>query len=66
MVTGIFIMKSFLLFIAADNHSVQVGCYQYYINNDDITKKHYSSIFDNATGELYHKTYTSGLEKVDM
>ena len=66
LVTGIVFSIVILFFIAAKNHSSQVGRYQYYINNDDITKKHYSRIFDTATGEVYHKTYNPGSDQVDI
>tara|TARA_Y100000588_G_C14159670_1_gene884253 strand:- start:1067 stop:1405 length:339 start_codon:yes stop_codon:yes gene_type:complete len=66
LVTGILFSIAILFFIASTNHSSQVGRYEYYINNDDITKKHYSRIFDTATGEVYHKTYTPGLDQVDV
>ena len=66
LITGILFTIVIFIVIAAKNHSLPVGRYQYYINNDDITKKHYSRIFDTATGEVYHKTYTPGADQVDV
>tara|TARA_B100000427_G_scaffold254153_1_gene217648 strand:- start:445 stop:783 length:339 start_codon:yes stop_codon:yes gene_type:complete len=63
---GILLSISIILFIGAKNHRIEVGRFQYYISTDDITKKHYSRIFDSSTGIVYHKTYMPGGDQADV
>ena len=63
---GILLSLSVLLFIGATNDNNEIGRYEYYINSDDVTKKHYSRIFDTSTGVVYHKTFTPGGDQVDV
>ena len=50
LMTGLVLSISLIMFIGASNQKLQVGRYDYYISDDDITKKHSSRIFDSATG----------------
>ena len=66
LLTGSMFSILIIVFIAATKQKTEVGRYEYYISNDDITRKHYSRIFDSATGIVYHKTFSPGGEKVDI
>ena len=64
--TGIILCISAILFIGSVNNKSEVGRYDYFISTDDITKKHYSRIFDTTTGVVYHKQFTPGGEQTDI
>ena len=64
--TGIILCISAILFIGSVNNKLEVGRYEYFISTDDITKKHYSRIFDTATGVVYHKQFIPGGDQVDI
>ena len=66
LLTGSTFSILIIVFIAATKQKTEVGRYEYYISNDDITLKHYARIFDSATGIVYHKTFSPGGEKVDI
>ena len=66
LLTGVLLCMAVMLFIGASNNTLEVGRYDYYISSDDITQKHYSRIFDAATGVVYHKQFTPGGEQVDI
>ena len=63
---GFILTLSFILLAGLNDHERGIGRYEYYISSDDITKEHYSRIFDTATGVVYHKTYKPGKEQVDI
>ena len=50
---GILLSLSVLLFIGATNDNNEIGRYEYYINSDDVTKKHYSRIQFNHNNQPY-------------
>ena len=64
--TGIILCISAILFIGSVNNKSEVGRYDYFISTDDITKKHYSRIFDTATGVVYHKHFIPGGDQIDI
>ena len=64
--TGIILCIAAGLFIGAVHNKVEIGRYDYFISTDDITKKHYSRIFDTATGVVYHKQFVPGGDQVDI
>ena len=64
--TGVLFCISAIVLIGAVNNRSEVGRYDYYISTDDITKKHYSRIFDTATGIVYHKQFNPGGEQTDI
>ena len=66
LITGALLFASIILFIGAGRNTLQVGRYDYYISSDDITREHYSRIFDTATGVVYHKQFTPGGDQVDI
>ena len=66
LMTGLVLSISLIMFIGASNQNFQVGRYDYYISDDDITKKHFSRIFDSATGIVYHKLFNPGGEQIDI
>ena len=66
LLTGFLLCTTAILLMGAGKDKLEVGRYEYYISNDDITRKHYSRIFDSATGIVYHKTFSPGGEKVDI
>ncbi len=63
---GILLSLSTFLLIGATNDRNEVGRYEYYISSDNITKKHYSRIFDTSTGVVYHKVFTPGGDQIDV
>ena len=64
--TSVLFCISAIVLIGAVNNRSEVGRYDYYISTDDITKKHYSRIFDTATGVVYHKQFKPGGEQTDI
>ena len=60
LITGFLLCSAAILLMGAGNDKVEAGRYEYYISTDDITKKHYSRIFDTTTGVVYHKQFTPG------
>ena len=66
LVTGGLICITTMVLIGASNNRLEVGRYDYYISTDDITKPHYSRIFDTATGVVYHKQFKPGGEQTDI
>ena len=64
--TGIILCISAILLIGSVNNKLEVGRYDYFISTDDITKKHYSRIFDTATGVVYHKQFIPGGDQIDI
>tara|TARA_B100000700_G_C14385392_1_gene552270 strand:+ start:41 stop:382 length:342 start_codon:yes stop_codon:yes gene_type:complete len=66
LITGATLTILFILSIGANQRSVDVGRYQYYVDSDNLTKEHYSRIFDTATGVVYHKSFIPGGEQVDL
>ena len=64
--TGVLFCISVMVLIGAVNNRSEVGRYDYYISTDDITKRHYSRIFDTATGVVYHKQFNPGGEQTNI
>ena len=54
LITGSLLCSTAILLMGAGDDKIEVGRYEYYISSDDITKKHYSRIFDTTTGVVYH------------
>ena len=66
LITGFLLCSTAILLMGAGDDKVNAGRYEYYISTDDITKKHYSRIFDTATGVVYHKQFIPGGDQVDI
>ena len=66
MITGCLLFSIAILLMGSRDNNIAVGRYEYYISSDDITKKHYSRIFDTARGVVYHKEFIPGAEQVDI
>ena len=66
LITGFLLCSTAILLMGAGDDKVEAGRYEYYISTDDITKKHYSRIFDTTTGVVYHKQFTPGQEQTDI
>ena len=66
LITGFLLCSTAILLMGAGDDKVEAGRYEYYISTDDITKKHYSRIFDTTTGVVYHKQFTPGGEQTDI
>ena len=66
LITGFLLCSTAILLMGARNDKIEAGRYEYYISTDDITKKHYSRIFDTTTGVVYHKQFTPGQEQTDI
>ena len=52
LITGFLLCSTAILLMGAGDDKVKAGRYEYYISTDDITKKHYSRIFDTNLIEL--------------
>ena len=66
LITGFLLCSTAILLMGAGDGKIEVGRYEYYISSDDITKKHYSRIFDTTTGVVYHKQFIPGGDQVDI
>ena len=66
LITGFLLCSTAILLMGAGDDKIEAGRYEYYISTDDITKKHYSRIFDTTTGVVYHKQFTPGGEQTDI
>ena len=66
LITGFLLSSTAILLMGAGDDKGEAGRYEYYISTDDITKKHYSRIFDTATGVVYHKQFTPGGDQTDI
>ena len=66
LITGFLLCSASILLMGAGDDKMKPGRYEYYISTDDITKKHYSRIFDTTTGVVYHKQFIPGGEQTDI